>query len=100
MILFPATPFVKEAVGHFKQGYRPAAYEKVREQIHSAARRTTADAQGNFEFRELPPGDYLLEVSIYWVYGGSQMMPLSTGSIVKKFATVTEGQSVRVLLTE
>jgi hypothetical protein len=96
--LFPATPFLKEVVGHFEKGYRPKAYENVRDQFLAAVRSTVADGSGNFEFRDLPPGEYLLEVSITWQVGG-EYIPQMTGGTVRKFVTIEGDQQAKVMLT-
>lgn len=100
VVLFPATPFFREVATHMEHGYRPLAYQTVRSQFHAAAHKTIADAQGNFEFRSLPAGDYMLEVEIRWEipgYGGGSVI---TGGMVRKFVTIADGEELRVMLTK
>lgn len=80
------------------KGYRPAAYDAVRPQFHALARRQIADAEGRFEFTDLPAGDYMLEVEITWEAAG-MYGPVKTGSMVWKFVTAEEGGKHRVMLT-
>jgi hypothetical protein len=97
--LFPATAFFREATVHIDRGYRPAAYQTVRDQFLAVAHRTQADAGGNFEFRDLPPGDYMLEVEISWEVPGRYGL-YKSGDIIRKFVSVADGQQVRAMLTK
>src|SRR5690606_1236593 len=70
VVLLPATVFVKEAMTHIDRGYRPAAYQAARAEIHKVARTTIADAEGRFEFVGVPAGDYILQTEITWQVSG------------------------------
>jgi hypothetical protein len=58
---------------------------------------TTCDGQGNFEFKDLPPGNYILVSSVFWGiptgYGIRQ-----TGGEIRKDVTLKEGEKLKVLL--
>lgn len=92
--LTPAIPFIKEVRLLRDKGISPVYPDSVVEQIRTCVRKAMVDAQGNFEFVNLPSGEYLLEVSIHWDTGRG-----STGGLVHKYAKVDEGSHERVMLT-
>lgn len=93
--LIPATPFVKEVRALRDAGFVPTTVTKeVAAAIELATRSTIADAQGNFEFRDLPAGDYILEVDIRWRAGS-----FMTGGLVTKPVSVVSAENPRVMLT-
>jgi hypothetical protein len=62
-------------------------------------RRTTiADGHGNFEFRNIPDGDYYLVCHIQWEVPGAYGLQ-ATGGIAAGKVKVTEGETARVILT-
>lgn len=99
--LLPATTWVESATlvagdfGSFLAALTPASRAKV----DSIDRECEADASGNFEFTDLPDGEYLLETNITWeipgVYGST-----TTGGRVTRYVAVRDGKPVRVMLTE
>jgi len=62
-------------------------------------RNSTADGFGNFEFKNIPSGDYYLECSIFWEVPGRFGLE-RTGAVVKKQTKVRPNQTVKVVLTE
>lgn len=94
--LWPFSPFMKEAISLKEQGYQITNYtQEMVQQMLPYVRESTGDATGNFDFTELPPDDYFLEVSITWQAGN-----LTTGGVVRKSVTLSEGQAVKVVLTQ
>ena len=72
----------------------------------AAYRRTTvADGNGNFEFKQLPPGEYYVSCGIYWEYldagyaasGYAVRMP--TGGIAYGTVRVANGEIAKVIVT-
>ena len=91
---------MREVRGLRNQGIVPANYsDDVLAQIKDTFKTTIVDAQGNFEFSDLPSGDYLLEVLIQWEVVG-QWGPFTTGSMVSKVTTVIDGKISKIILTE
>lgn len=95
VLLWPAPPFMKEVISLKDQGYSITNYtQDMVQQMQPYIRETVCDAQGNYEFLDLPPGDYFLEVTITWLAGNQ-----STGGLIRKSVTLPEGQPMRVVLT-
>ncbi|HEX7861712.1 MAG TPA: hypothetical protein VF773_15355 [Verrucomicrobiae bacterium] len=66
--------------------------------IEPYVRKTVADAGGNFEFANLPAGEYYLSCVITWeVPSGSVLIP--TGGIAYSTAKLGEGETVKVVVT-
>jgi hypothetical protein len=59
---------------------------------------TTADGEGRFEFKKLPPGDYYVGCQIAWKYATQYGLMPTGGNIVNQ-ANVKEGEAVKVILT-
>lgn len=94
--LWPAPTFMREAMTLREGGYNVTNYtQEVVREILPYKRDSIGDAQGNFDFTDLAPGDYMLEVVITWEVAGSQ-----TGGVVRKFVTLGEGQAMKVILTQ
>lgn len=97
--LVPATPFMREALRHFQQNIEPVEYTAaVRSEMNNVIKRTTADAQGNFEFHGVAPGSYLLQVSITWKVPSAYGIQ-TTGGLVVKEVEIRDGENSRVMLT-
>lgn len=92
----PATAFVKEVRTLRDQGILPISVtDPVAAVMSKATREAIVDAQGNYEFLNLPEGEYLLEVKIEWLAGGYK-----TGGLVHKIVSIRNGESQKVILTE
>ena len=59
---------------------------------------TTADAEGRFEFNNLPPGEYYVTCGITWGVP-SDIGVLPTGGIAYARATVRNGETTKVVVT-
>lgn len=93
--LWPNPPFMKEVISFKDQGDSISNYNTVMvQQIRPYIRESVCDAQGNYEFTDLPPGDYFLEVSVTWLAGNQR-----SGEMIRKPVTLGEGQVVKVMLT-
>jgi len=63
-------------------------------------RLTTADADGRFEFKNVPPGDYFLSTQVIWeAPTGYQGSLVKQGGPIVKQITVNDGEEQQVILT-
>jgi hypothetical protein len=62
-------------------------------------RSVIADASGNFEFKNIPAGEYHISCSIFWEVF-TKDGPVTTGAVVKKQRKVRPNETLRVMLTE
>jgi len=95
--LTPATPYTKERFAIARSG---SAAEPPDPRLAQYVWTTVGDNQGNFVFRGVPPGEYLLSCSIRtFVSSGYQVS--MTPRTEETFATVTVagGESAKVVLT-
>jgi hypothetical protein len=96
--LNPATSYAEQwyEVGYLKD----SPLEPVDPRVRQYNLETVADAEGRFEFRNVPPGDYFLATQVVWEaptgYRGS---PVPQGGLVAKRITVRDGQEQQVVLT-
>lgn len=88
--LYPVNTYTTEARNTATSGFRP----KHDPRFFKYVRKSTADAQGNFEFRDLPGGEYFVECSIFWEVGNA-----TTGGVAHGRVKAEEGKAVKVLLT-
>ena len=57
-----------------------------------------ANAQGNFTFKNVPPGDYFITTEVTWSVVVSGLVT-TTGGVIAKPITVRDGQETEVILT-
>jgi hypothetical protein len=63
-------------------------------------RETTADAEGRFEFKNVPPGDYFVVGLVVWeAPSSSQGSHVTQGGWIAKQITVKDGEEQHVILT-
>ena len=96
VMLLPSTPYTLELRRRMQHGEKLPALAGT--PLAKYMRTTTADAGGNFEFSELPAGQYYMNCIITWEVP-SQYGPESTGGVAYGDATVSEGQTVKVIVT-
>jgi hypothetical protein len=98
--LWPATPYIKDirTIKDSGAGVANLTHEIVAE-MKPYIRDVIADAQGNFEFNDLPPGEYMLETYLTWKVPGRYGL-YDTGGVISAFVTIAEGESKRVILTD
>jgi hypothetical protein len=100
VVLFPSTDFTEEDYTrvvinseHLKDPL-PDDLRAMVPYLHM----TVADGSGHFEFKSLPPGQYIVECAILWEvaagYGTSQ-----TGGVAHSRATVRSGETTSVVAT-
>jgi hypothetical protein len=93
--LFPAVDYTREIVEYSKIG----GADNIDETWLKYVRKDVAGGFGNFEFNNLPPGDYFLETAIFWEVPGRYGL-IKSGGIIKKQIKVLNGETVTVILTE
>jgi hypothetical protein len=93
--LMPVTRYTMEAWTAARSGKAPQT--DLRLQAH--IRKAVADATGNFEFRNIPAGEYYIECPIFWgvamSYGVEQ-----TGAVVGSKTQARPGETVKIILTQ
>ncbi len=97
--LIPVTPYTKERFQIAAQLElnvpRDARDSRLAKYIHT----TIADAQGSFEFRNIPAGEYVLSCVIQWQYG-SELGVVTTGGQAIAFVSVADDETKKVVLTK
>lgn len=93
--LIPVTPYNTEVW----QASMKGETIKIDSRWEDYNKNTTADGSGNFEFNNLPAGEYFLECEIYWHVPGPYGME-KTGDIIKKQVKVSDGEKIKVIMTE
>lgn len=93
VILMPANLYTKEIVSLMESNKSLA---NVDNRLGKYQRRETADAGGNFEFNNLPPGEYYLACSITWMVNTY----IESGGMITYKASLSNGERKRVMLTK
>ena len=91
VLLIPATRYSEEALTILDEG--GYVIIKIDPEWNKYTKTTQADATGNFEFSDLPAGDYFLECAITWSTGESR-----TGGLLRKKITLANSQSLKIIL--
>lgn len=98
--LIPATAYMKEVISLKERGMSPSNHTQENVDVMmKAARSTVADADGRFEFTNLPAGEYSLETTIEWQYVNSGAYRSTTGGLVRKMITLGDGEALKIMLT-
>lgn len=95
VLLFPGTAYYAEYLRHLAEGRQVADLDP---RCKKYVRRTTADAQGYFEFNNLPPGDYILLSEVKWGIP-TRYGIRTTGGDVLKPVSLGKGEKLKVMLT-
>jgi len=95
--LSPVTSYSLERLQVAEQGGSMEDYDPRLDQY---VMDTTADAQGRFEFKNVPPGDYFLSTVVTWEapVGYRGALVRQGGPIVKRI-TVKNGEEQQIILT-
>ncbi len=82
-------------------GKAPSHYSSIETDARydSYIKKITADAIGNFEFSDIPAGEYYIECSIFWEVADQYGM-IQTGARARKQVKVANGEKLKVILTE
>ncbi|PKM01843.1 MAG: hypothetical protein CVV14_01355 [Gammaproteobacteria bacterium HGW-Gammaproteobacteria-4] len=88
--------------GSIDSGFIPAFAARVQfspdDPAYQQTRKTAVcDAQGNFNFTDLPAGKYFLIAAVMWTIPGQEYMP--QGGALLKSVALANGKSERVILT-
>ena len=102
--MVPATSFTREwydraVVGGVNLG---AADPEAQSRIAQYERRTTADGNGNFEFRNIPAGEYFITCNIVWEVPystGYTVQTTQTGGTAHAAVKVGPGETVKAVVT-
>lgn len=100
--LFPASAYAKERMqawyGSITQGFRGAYSEQIEMETNpeyaSIQRTAVCDSQGNFEFKELPAGDYFVTTLVAWQVNYSWQ-----GGMLMQGFKLREGERKKIVMT-
>ncbi len=62
-------------------------------------RKTVANATGDFEFTDVPPGDYLVFCDIRWAVEDTTVFPIKVGGLAYGEVSVKEGGRHKVIVS-
>jgi len=94
VMLVPNTPYTSEIIDAMVDN----VLMEVPDRRYRKYRRTTrADGQGNFEFNNLPDGEYLVGCNIQWEVGGKHTRV--TGAYAYTRVSIEDGKAVKIILT-
>jgi hypothetical protein len=96
--LIPYTPYTAERFDHAMSAPRSARMEPRDSRLDNYVRKTLADAQGNFEFKNVPSGKYYVACVIEWEVASGYGLQ-KTGAQAVLFVSLQDGESKRVVLT-
>lgn len=110
--LIPAVQYSAERMAHLygnaQRGYQPVptlfqstvtfANDPIDYQL--VGRKSACDAQGNFEFRDLPDGGYFVVVPIVWSVPTGAYSSEPQGGRLMRRVDVAGGKTERVVLTQ
>lgn len=90
IFMVAATPYTKECLDLVvNPGYQTNCLGQLKDYVRSA----TADGQGNFEFDDVPPGEYIVHTLLLWqVPGPYGLHP--TGGVLRGYPTVKSDTDV------
>jgi len=97
--LVPATAYARERVRLIYGGKKMASAKSVRFQgadrrYHAFTRSTVADAEGNFTFKGIGPGEYFVTTAVVWAPGGGET---ERTSLIEQ-VSLGDGESAEVTL--
>lgn len=95
-VLLPATGYFRESTDFLVKGEMVDNKDnKPGPAFSGLLRETRCDAQGNFEFENVPAGRYIVMSEVSWVIASSRQ-----GGLVRREVNVVEGGSNRFLLSD
>jgi hypothetical protein len=95
IVLMPDNSYTEEFLQVADSNKQPVSDPRFRAYIKI----TVADADGNYEFDGLPPGDYILLTEIRWMIPSDSFIPQYSGSELIKRFSLQRGEHQKVLLT-
>lgn len=96
--LIPAAPYTRERFEFVTQ----SAYTHIEPRdprLAKYVRSTIADAQGNFEFRNIPAGEYFIACLIEWRYAVGSSSAITGGQAIA-FVSVANDEVKKVVVTK
>ena len=95
--LSPATPYMRE---FYQARTKPnVTFSNMDSRIEPYIRKTMADLEGGFNFKDLPAGTYILETTVTWELPSSGLIPIYEGGPIIQEVTVGKGEKKKVVLT-
>lgn len=94
--LVPLTPYILERYQKNVIGGR--TLEPPNTNIWKFTKNTVADGNGNFEFKEIPDGEYTVICDIYWQVATPNGLR-ETGGLAHARVTIKNGSSEKVIVT-
>lgn len=97
--LVPLTPYIRERLALGTIAGKNIEPRDPR--VNAYIRRTVADAGGNFEFTNVPAGEYVLYCLIQWMAPSAYSMTgvMATGGMAYGTVKIAEGQRVKAVVT-
>ena len=95
--LAPATPYIIERLRRATINGENLAARDFR--VSQYVRTTIADARGDFVFKDVPSGDYVLYCRIAWQVPFATYSTIETGGMAYARVTVRDGETVNVVVT-
>ena len=92
--VFPATAYTRELASMSVNGI---AADPIDPRLNSYVR-TTQAGEGEFEFSDLAPCQYIVLTQLYWTVPGYYTSS-TQGGVLAKEVTVADGQPLKVILT-
>ena len=92
--LFPLTSYFQEVLARSGTDGVTTFKPNLDPRIANYARVTQANGEGRFSFSNVPNGRYLVGSSVQWMAGNSPQ-----GGSVSQSVTISNGQSIEVILT-
>lgn len=95
--LFVATPYTEEAFATVKSGQ---SIDQSTDTLNfkQYIKTTTADAAGNFEFDQIPPGDYVVVTKVAWQVPQGRYGMSDEGGVLDQKVTVAPGQTAKIIM--
>lgn len=95
IFLIPSIPATRQMLTDMKAGARGQPGAKIDPKLRGTGAEGTCNAQGNFRLGPVAPGSYILLTEVSWAAGYARQ-----GGTLRRDLTVTDGQTLEVLLTE
>lgn len=96
--LIPATNYTVELATVSQSGLY-SQIVNIDQRIHQYVRHTICGVDGSFTFRDLPPGDWIVQATVVWGVPVSSYRTVRQGGDVVGRATTRTDQTTEVVLT-
>ena len=94
--LIPVTSYTTEMAQAWRNRSWPGDPPQTNPQLQKYVRQVVADGNGNFEFQNVPAGNYYVVCPIFWRVP-NEIVP--TGAVALTQTHVNAGQTVKVVVT-